>query len=86
MKKSYVLIAIALSSSLSISSTANAALGGTPSISKAHLEKHWNGKQGPQSTLVAGALLHWTADACGKLNGQISDKNKCSPEAEQTAN
>ena len=79
MKKSYVLIAIALSSSLSVSSMANAALGGTPNISKAHLEKHWNGKQGPQ-------LLHWTADACGKLNGQISDKNKCSPEAEQTAN
>ncbi|ELB2078068.1 hypothetical protein QNZ73_003961 [Vibrio parahaemolyticus] len=52
-------------------------LGGTPSLTKEQLEKHWNGKPGPQSTPMAGIVAHWKADACGTLNGQQFDATKC---------
>jgi hypothetical protein len=62
--------------------------GGSPSLTKEQLEKHWNGKAGPQSTPIAGILAHWTADVCGTLNGQVSDESKCptnSPKMSQEA-
>ncbi|EOV0115494.1 TPA: hypothetical protein ACMDOR_003049 [Vibrio parahaemolyticus] len=70
---------------MTTSSIATAALGGAPNVSKEYLEKQWNGKQGPQSTLVAGVLLHWTADVCGKLNGQVSDVTQCQSKTESTS-
>ena len=54
--------------------------GGSPSLTKEQLEQHWNGKAGPQSTPIAGILAHWTADACGTLNGQVSDVTQCGPD------
>ena len=77
MNLNRLLFAALIAASMTNSSIATAALGGAPNVSKEDLEKQWNGKQGPQSTLVAGVLLHWTADACGKLNGQISDATQC---------
>ena len=41
------------------------------------LEKQWNGQPGKQATQYAGVLLHWKADACGKLNGEQFDATKC---------
>ncbi|CAK2805700.1 conserved exported hypothetical protein [Vibrio crassostreae] len=86
MNLNRLLLAALVAASMTTSSIATAALGGAPNVSKAYLEKQWNGKQGPQSTLVAGVLLHWTADACGKLNGQVSDATQCQPKAEPTSN
>lgn len=77
MKLNRLILAALVVASMTTSSIVSAALGGAPNVSKEYLEKQWNGKQGPQSTLVAGVLLHWTADACGKLNGQISDVTQC---------
>ena len=54
--------------------------GGSPSLTKELLEQHWNDKAGPQSTPIAGILAHWTADACGTLNGQVSDVTQCGPD------
>ena len=79
-----LLLATLVAASMTASFLATAALGGAPNVSKDYLEKQWNGKQGPQSTLVAGVLLHWTADVCGKLNGQVSDATQCQPKAEST--
>ncbi|MDC5851201.1 hypothetical protein OPW32_18560 [Vibrio europaeus] len=80
------ILAALVAASMTNSSIAIAALGGAPHVSTEYLEKQWNGKQGPQSTLVAGVLLHWTADVCGKLNGQVSDATQCQPKAEPTSN
>ncbi|MCR9772583.1 hypothetical protein ACP6H9_22120 [Vibrio harveyi] len=70
---------------MTTSSIAIAALGGAPNISIEYLEKQWNGKQGAQSTLASGVLVHWTADVCGKLNGQTSDVTQCQPIPEPTS-
>ncbi|MGD1466037.1 hypothetical protein [Vibrio harveyi] len=51
--------------------------GGSPSLTKEQLEKHWNGKAGEQSTPIAGIIAHWKADICGTLNGHVSDETKC---------
>ncbi len=56
--------------------------GGSPSLTKEQLEKHWNGKPGPQSTSIAGIIAHWNADACGTLNGQQFDAAKCQTKKE----
>ncbi len=56
--------------------------GGSPSLTKEQLEKHWNGKPGPQSTPIAGIIAHWKADACGTLNGQQFDVAKCQAKKE----
>ncbi|HCD5142254.1 hypothetical protein PO80_24260 [Vibrio parahaemolyticus] len=85
MNLNRLLLAALVAASMTASSIATAALGGTPNVSKEDLEKQWNGKQGPQSTLVAGVLLHWTADVCGKLNGQVSDVTQCQPKTESTS-
>lgn len=77
MNLNRLLLAALVAASMTNSSIATAALGGAPNVSKEYLESRWNGKQGPQSTLVAGVLLHWTADVCGKLNGQVSDVTQC---------
>ncbi|MDC5867512.1 hypothetical protein OPW39_01230 [Vibrio europaeus] len=84
MNLNRLLFAALVAASMTISSIATAALGGAPNVSKEYLEKQWNGKQGPQSTLVAGVLLHWTADVCGKLNGQVSDVTQCQPKTKST--
>ncbi|GEA22559.1 hypothetical protein VH1807_contig00026-0176 [Vibrio harveyi] len=84
MNLNRLLFAALVAASMATSSIATAALGGAPNVSKEYLEKQWNGKQGPQSTLVAGVLLHWTADVCGKLNGQISDATQCQPKTDST--
>ncbi|HFQ4838941.1 TPA: hypothetical protein ACGU2D_003285 [Vibrio vulnificus] len=85
MNRNPLLLAALVAASITTSSTTNAALGGAPNVSKEYLEKQWNGKQGPQSTLVAGVLLHWTTDVCGKLNGQVSDVTQCQPETKSTS-
>ncbi|EGR3264850.1 hypothetical protein DLI08_19420 [Vibrio parahaemolyticus] len=85
MNLNRLLLAALVAASMTTSSIATAALGGAPNVSKEDLEKQWNGKQGPQSTLVAGVLLHWTADVCGKLNGQISDATQCHPDTKKTS-
>ena len=84
MNLNQLLLAALVAASMTTSPIASAALGGAPNVPKEYLEKQWNGKQGPQSTLVAGVLLHWTADVCGKLNGQVSDATQCQPKAEST--
>ncbi|AXN32614.1 MULTISPECIES: hypothetical protein [Vibrio] len=85
MNLNRLLLATLVAASMTTSSIASAALGGAPNVSKESLEKQWNGKQGPQSTLVAGVLLHWTADVCGKLNGQVSDVTQCQPKTKSTS-
>ncbi|WP_394128415.1 hypothetical protein [Vibrio hepatarius] len=80
-----LLLAALVAASMTTSPIATAALGGAPNVSKDYLEKQWNGKQGPQSTLVAGVLLHWTADVCGELNGQVSDATQCQPKTKSTS-
>ncbi|EGR2769653.1 hypothetical protein OPW04_21235 [Vibrio europaeus] len=85
MNLNRLLFAALVAASMTTSSIATAALGGAPNVSKEYLEKQWNGKQGPQSTLVAGVLLHWTADVCGKLNGQVSDVTQCQSKTESTS-
>lgn len=86
MNLNRLLFAALVAASMTTAPIASAALGGAPNVSKEDLEKRWNGKQGPQSALVAGVLLHWTADVCGKLNGQVSDVTQCPPKAEPTSN
>ncbi|HAS6230859.1 TPA: hypothetical protein I7179_20710 [Vibrio vulnificus] len=85
MNLNRLFFAALVAASMTTSSIATAALGGAPNVSKEYLEKQWNGKQGPQSTLVAGVLLHWTADVCGKLNGRISDVTQCPSKAKSTS-
>ncbi|HIF5673741.1 TPA: hypothetical protein ACX3DF_000405 [Vibrio parahaemolyticus] len=85
MKLNRLILAALVVASMTTSSIVSAALGGAPNASKEDLEKQWNGKQGPQSTLVAGVLLHWTADVCGKLNGQVSDVTQCQPKTKSTS-
>ncbi|MDA0149204.1 hypothetical protein [Vibrio sp. LaRot3] len=84
MNLNRLFFAALVAASMTTSPIAIAALGGAPNVSKEYLEKQWNGKQGPQSTLVAGALLHWTANVCGKLNGQVSDATQCQPKTKST--
>jgi len=86
MNLNKIIFAGTVAVSLTLSSMASAALGGAPNVDKEYLEKHWNGKQGAQSTSVAGVLLHWTADACGKLNGQVSDVTKCISQNKSASN
>ncbi len=85
MNLNRLLLAALVAASMITPSIATAALGGTPNVSKEDLEKQWNGKQGPQSTLVAGVLLHWTADVCGKLNGQVFDITQCHSKTESAS-
>ncbi|GLO60093.1 hypothetical protein MACH09_06010 [Vibrio sp. MACH09] len=86
MNLNKIIFASTVAASLTLSSMASAALGGAPNVDKEYLEKHWNGKQGAQSTLVAGVLLHWTADVCGKLNGQVSDATNCNSQTKPISN
>lgn len=74
MKKLIALVAIA---TFSVSGLATAGIGGTPNVDIKTLEKQWNGQPGKQATQYAGVLLHWKADACGKLNGEQFDATKC---------
>ncbi|EGR0128894.1 hypothetical protein [Vibrio vulnificus] len=50
---------------------------GVPTLSSEQLMKYWNGQAGTQEALVNGVLLHWKTDACGTLNGQQFDADKC---------
>lgn len=77
------IITLATIAALTISGAATAALGGAPNVDVQTLEKHWNGKPGAQATPYAGVLLHWKADACGKLNGEQFDAAKCEAKVEE---
>lgn len=77
------IVALVTIAALTISGVATAALGGAPNVDVKSLEKHWNGKPGAQVTQYAGVLLHWKADACGKLNGEEFDVTKCEVKTEE---
>ncbi|MEZ8036591.1 MULTISPECIES: hypothetical protein [Vibrio] len=78
MKKSIILLGLSCLF-VTTSSFAGGTLGGNPAdISK--IEKSWNGKAGKQVYSQSGQRIEWYADACGTMNGHVTDVTQCSPD------